>query len=126
MAQDRDTDEATARAKMKIPNVANAIVETKKITRYLLNLEHDDGESKARFFLGHGFTRRGWRRLAGALRQHARLHEVVEFETVIYGVKYTVIGPMQLPDGTVRDVLSCWIIDNGSDAPRLVTAYPND
>lgn len=110
---------------MKLPNAEQALVEPRKLTRYLLNLDHVDGHSKAVFFLGHGFTRRGWRALAAALRKHA-LHDVATVETVIYGVKYTIIAPMDLPDGTTRRVLSVWIVDVGSDRPRVVSAYPND
>jgi hypothetical protein len=41
-----------------------------------------------------------------------------------YGVRYTVEGELTAPGGRVVNVRSVWFVDHGSDAPRLVTAYP--
>ena len=43
---------------MKLPNAENAYVEERKITAYLLDPEHEEGGSKARFFLAFGSGRR--------------------------------------------------------------------
>jgi hypothetical protein len=112
-------------ASQRMPNAHDVIIEHRKITRYLLNLEHEDGGPKARFFLAHGFTRCGWRRLSSALRQHA-LFGVLSVEPVIYGVKYEIIGPFPMPDGVIRELRSVWMIDVGASSPRLITAYPAD
>lgn len=42
------------------------------------------------------------------------------------GSKYVVEGRIEGPSGRSAMVLSVWIIDHGSDAPRLVTAYPSE
>jgi hypothetical protein len=52
---------------MHIPNPDQARVERTKILEYLLNREHPDGQSKARFFEQCGFRWSQWRRLAEAL-----------------------------------------------------------
>ncbi len=41
---------------MKIAEAYEVVVQKEKITEYLLNKSHPDGMSKAKFFLGLGFT----------------------------------------------------------------------
>lgn len=41
---------------MILPNVETAEIAERKITEYLLNPMHPDGESKARFFASLGFS----------------------------------------------------------------------
>jgi hypothetical protein len=41
---------------MRLPVAEEAEVPMAKVVRYLLNPSHRSGKSKARFFLGHGFT----------------------------------------------------------------------
>lgn len=107
----------------KMPNANDVLIEHQKITGYLLNLEHEDGGPKARFYMAHGFTRRGWRRLANALRRHALL-DVTETESVSYGVTYVIVGPFPMLDGKTANLQSIWMINHGSSVPRLITAYP--
>lgn len=56
---------------MKLPNHEACVVPEAKIVRYLLDLEHKDGGSKAEFFLAFGFTIEVWEVRANALKQHA-------------------------------------------------------
>ena len=109
---------------MKLPNANLATVPEQKITRYLLNPAHPVGGSKAAFFLRFGFTVAEWRRLAEALLQHARAHEVVETEETPHGIRFVVDGPLTAPDGTRLNVRSAWYINPGGGAPRLVSAHP--
>ncbi|MDW8309425.1 MAG: hypothetical protein RMK20_08640 [Verrucomicrobiales bacterium] len=109
---------------MKLPLVDEAEVSRPKIVLYLLNPAHRAGKSKARFFGGHGFTVENWQRLADALRQHARQHEVARQETVPLGIRFVVDGDMTMPDGVVAPNHSVWFIERGEPVPRFVTAYP--
>ena len=109
---------------MKLPKAELATVPEEKVTRYLLNAAHSAGGGKASFFLRFGFSMADWRRLAEALRQHARENEVVEVEETRYGKRYVVDGPLAAPDGTSLNVRSAWYIDAVGDAPRFVTAHP--
>lgn len=109
---------------MKLPNAELAEVPERKITHYLLNPAHPAGGSKAVFFLRFGFTAIQWKRLADALLEHARVHEVAAMENSRYGNRYVVDGPLAAPDGTRLNVRSAWFIDTGSEIPRLVTAHP--
>jgi hypothetical protein len=109
---------------MKLPNAQSANVPERKVTHYLLNPAHPAGGSKAAFFLRFGFTVGGWRRLAEALLQHAREHEVVEAEETPHGKRYVLDGSLTAPDGTRLNVRSAWYINPGGGAPRFVTAHP--
>ena len=48
----------------RLPNGELAWVEEKKIHLYLLNLEHEQGGAKAKFFLKCGFTVEQWEELS--------------------------------------------------------------
>lgn len=107
-----------------LPRAEDAIVEEAKITAYLLNFEHDDGKHKAAFFVSFGFSPDRWQELAEALRAHAIKNLVEKIVKSPYGVRYVVEGPLAAPDGRAPQVRSVWIIDEGEELPRLVTAYP--
>jgi hypothetical protein len=109
---------------MKLLRAELATVPEEKVTRYLLNAAHSAGGGKASFFLRFGFSVANWRRLAEALRQHARENEVVEVKETPYGKRYVVDGPLAAPDGTSLNIRTAWYIDAVGDAPRFVTAHP--
>jgi hypothetical protein len=52
------------------------VISKKKVTQYLLNIDHPDGGSKARFFINYGFTRAKWQTFAQAICQQAASHVV--------------------------------------------------
>jgi hypothetical protein len=110
---------------VKLPYLENAVVAEAKITKYLLNLNSENGKAKARFFLAFGFTIEAWEVMAEALRQHAADHEVAKVETrPPFGVHYVIEGAIHTPDKRNPDVRVVWIIDDGGEIPRLVSAYP--
>jgi len=109
-----------------MPNAEQAFVPTNKILRYLLDPANERNQGKAGFFFRFGFTRRSWRRLATALRQHALLYDVVSTETTEYGVKYRIVGALTTPDERNPTVRTLWIVQHGDDMPRFVTAVPHD
>lgn len=109
---------------MKLPFADEAEVPQAKIVLYLLNPEHRAGKGKARFFASHGFAVEDWEKLANALRQHARDHEIAKEETTLLGVRFVVEGDMTMPGGAVAAVRAVWFIERGERIPRFVTAYP--
>jgi hypothetical protein len=109
---------------MRLPSADLAVVEQEKITGYLLNPEHPDNGGKAAFFIGLGFSRDDSDTFAGALRELALLAEVTENMESVHGKKYIVDGKLENPVGKAALVRTIWIIDAGTDFPRLVTAYP--
>lgn len=109
---------------MKLPDLANASIDCEKITNYLLNADHSEGGHKAAFFASFGFRLAGWQIFASALLRHAADNPVARETSTSYGTMYAVEGPLHCPDRRTPEVRVIWIVNRGSTAPRLVTAYP--
>lgn len=109
---------------MKLPGGAQALVEERKVREYLMNRTHPDGISKARFFARRGYRDEDWRRLADDLRHHGQQNDVAGIVESPYGTKYSVDGQLRTPSGESIGVITVWIVEKGTDVPRLVTAYP--
>lgn len=109
---------------MKLPNLEQAEVPEAKITEYLLNLNHEQGQGKAQFFLRVGFSLTEWQLLARTLLRHAQEHPVVNTEATRFGTRYVIEGSMSTPNGRIVQVRSVWFIGTQQTTPRLVTAYP--
>jgi hypothetical protein len=65
-----------------------------------------------------------WQTFADALISHAQLCHVTKLSESGFGTKYQVDGPLSCPDGRLPTVRSVWIVDVGTDFPRLITAHP--
>ena len=107
-----------------IPNFETAVISDAKIRDYLLSTSHPFGRDKAAFFRQFGFSRDAWPRLALALIHHAEENEVISEEDSPFGVRYTVEGRLETPDGRNPMVRVVWFVRQGEQIPRLVTAYP--
>jgi hypothetical protein len=110
---------------VKLPDAVRAIVDRAKIVEYLLNAAHPDNGGKAMFFLRSGFSSANPDELATALRKVAANGDVVVHTESLHGNKYVVDGRLESPAGGRPFVRTVWIIDRGTDVPRLVTAYPS-
>ena len=108
---------------MRIPGAERAVVDAAKIRDYLLSPEHRVGSAKARFFAQLGFERQNWTvlqdELSGFATREAELGGSTRF-----GQKYVVAGTIRGPAGRVAALVVVWIVLNGEDFPRFVTAYP--
>lgn len=93
-----------------------------KITGYLLNPFHQVGKYKAKLFLRRGFNLDG-KDLKDALFLHGASNEAIEIESD-YGRKFVIEADFSCPDGSNIFLRSVWIIDDGKDFARLLTAYP--
>lgn len=110
---------------MKLPNADLAVVPEHKLTHYLLNPVHPDNGGKAEFFTSLGFRVSEWEVLAAALRELARTSPVSQQAESPHGRKYVTVGRIESPGGKPALVQVIWIVDTGTDVPRLVTAYPH-
>jgi hypothetical protein len=109
---------------MKIPNAERAIVDIGKLRDYCLNSEHNDGKHKARLFsaaLGMGIN--DAEALREALLQAVQTANAQLGKNDVYGQRYTIDFTLHW-HGRQATIRSGWIIDRGSEVPRLVTAYP--
>jgi hypothetical protein len=111
---------------VQLRNAHIAIVEKSKVVDYLLRSTHPANSGKARFFESLGFVVENVESLLTALRDQAHSGMVVTASESVHGEKYVVEGSMLAQTGSTssRKVRTVWIIDRGSDVPRLVTAYP--
>ena len=109
----------------KLPGSESAIIDERKITAYLLNRQHPLGGPKAAFFESFGFFADDWRLLRDALAAHARDNDIARSHHARHGVVFEIVGPLPAPDGRAPMVLVAWMIRNGEELPRLVTAVPS-
>lgn len=106
-------------------NIDQLEIPQSKVKDYLLDINHPDGWSKAKFHLARGFSRAVPEVLADALAVQGfnRLLGIVI--SVSDGTKFKVIGPLACPDGTSPDVLTIWKSEPGSASASFVTARPH-
>jgi hypothetical protein len=91
---------------------------------YLLSPEHPVGQFKARVFARVGYTRRDWQRLQADPAVSGRARGRDRGLALLYGQPYEVRTIFQGPSGRSLALVTIWIIRNGEDVPRFVTAYP--
>ena len=108
----------------RLPGVANAILDDRKITQYLLNAVHPTGAAKAKFFMSFGFSPGNWALLKSALLHHPQNNPVTSQSSNPFGQKFEVSCSLVAPDGR-NPIISVWIIEPPDPNPRFITAYPN-
>jgi len=108
---------------MIIPGAQHAIISADKIVRYLLNVEHPDGASKARVLARAGFAVERPEELEWSLRADHLTRDAREGTPSPFGTKYEIVGPLTGPTGTVV-VKSIWMTRFGESFPRLITVIP--
>ncbi|MBK7899060.1 MAG: hypothetical protein KA603_13330 [Azonexus sp.] len=107
----------------KLPVADQAQVEEGKIRDYLLNSDHADGASKARFFTARGFSLTDWGLFAAALTEQGRNNGVTRVTATEWGTRYQVDCHCPTPDGANPCIRTVWEIADGG-SPRLLTAHP--
>lgn len=110
----------------RLPGAERAFVDPIKVRDYLLSPEHPVGCNKARFFAALGFTRAAWPALWRTLLSIAHEGEAVPGAETPFGRKYEIHATIIGPSGKPARVVTVWMIRDGEDFPRLVTAYPGD
>jgi uncharacterized protein DUF6883 len=109
----------------QLPRVANAILDDRKITQYLLSTVHPIGASKAKFFMSFGFSPANWAELKRALLNHPLNNPVTDQTSNPFGQKFEVSCSLIAADGRNPCITSVWIIEPPDPNPRFITAYPN-
>jgi hypothetical protein len=110
----------------RLPLSDAAFVEEKKITKYLLDPAHEDGQSKARFFLARGFTVGDWEAFRDALVVQGKTNTVTKVTPHEFGDRYQVDCNCPTPDKMNPCIRTVWELKQGTDSPRLITAHPID
>lgn len=109
---------------MKLPNRENAYIPSGKLGGYLLSKTHVVGRWKAKFFGGLGFDDTNVDLLKERLIAVAHSQDVKEVVPSRYGTKYVIEGLLETPGRGLVAVRTVWIVEEGHDRPRFITAYP--
>ncbi|WP_417372196.1 DUF6883 domain-containing protein [Gelidibacter japonicus] len=107
-----------------MPNNTKAVVDANKITDYLLSDTHEIGKHKAAFFKSFGFDKSSPPIFEEALKNHAVEREIVNNYGSPFGKKYQLECDIETPDKRNPCIVSIWIIENDTQEPRFITAYP--
>ena len=107
---------------MELPFPEKLRIDESKLVSYLLSQANSQG--KASFFLGFGFRPEAWSLFADALKAQARTNPVAVVVASPYGTRYSVDGELETPSGRQPRVRTVWILEEGSDELRLITAHP--
>jgi hypothetical protein len=109
---------------LKLPHREKADIARSKLTDYLLSKTHPVGRWKRKLFTSIGFDETNVDSLETGLLFIAESGEVREAIYSAYGTKYIIDGKLQGPSGGIMSVRTVWMIEEGQDTPRFVTAYP--
>ena len=109
---------------MPIPNAHKATIPPEKLSDYLLNPFHPVGGPKASWFLMLGYQTDATEILNADLLKLVGSSDDFDSLPDSFGVKYIVRGILRTPSGRLVSLQSIWMIENESDIPRLVSAYP--
>jgi hypothetical protein len=88
-----------------------------------LNPLHDEGKHKARLFVAVGITATDAEKLRDILLEVINAREAQLGRRDAYGQRYTLDFPLKWSDKRII-IRSGWIIEQGTDIPRLTTCYP--
>ena len=106
---------------MRVPYCENAEVDIRKIRDYCLNPNHEVGKHKARVFASAlNLTEENAHELQTILIDAVKIYDAEIGRRDKYGQHYTVDFEVERL-GKRAVIRSGWIIDTGSDTPRLVT-----
>ena len=111
----------------KLPNYKNAVIPDKKLTDYALNKNHPIGKNKAIAFekyLGYNIDNR---EMLLAEVQNGLKNNIASKRTeTAYGTPFEVRMLIKGANGKKAHIKTAWIIDNGSNKPRLTSIYVDE
>jgi hypothetical protein len=108
---------------MIVPNAERAVVDIRKLRGYCLNPDHDEGKHKARLFAAVGITAEDAEALRDVLLRMVKTHEAHLGRRDTYGQRYVVDFFLTWREKRIM-IRSGWMIEHGTDTPRLTTCYP--
>ena len=112
---------------MELPDWREVQISDKKLTDYLLNPKHPDGQSKAWFLGRFGYHIPNYLELKKSLLEIARTGELIKMEErPPFGTRFTIKGILQTPDGRNPIVITGWFIEAEDDLKilKFVTMVP--
>ncbi len=109
---------------MRLPNADQAEIDIRKLRDYVLNPLHATGKHKAVLWRSAlGITAVDAERLRQVLFAAVTENDAVPGIFDKYGQRYTIDLSLEW-NGKSAIIRTGWIIERGTDIPRLTTAYP--
>ena len=99
---------------------ANAVIDERKLTQYLLVLLPKD--DKSQFLATAGYTLANWRQLEQDIRKQILPLEAIPSQNTPYGQKYEIIGTLTGRNGVILSVKTIWIVT--SESTRVCYTIP--
>ena len=109
---------------MPLAKAEQAWIPREKLTAYLLNEAHPEGQTKARTLRQFGYGDDSVEVLKAHLLAIVRSGEVVSSRPTYSGINHVVIGVLPTPSGRPLSIRTVWFVGARDDRPRFVTAYP--
>ena len=79
-----------------------------------------------KYFRSTGFNEDVVGNLRMSLIAIAKTEEVVEAVQTTFGIKYVIDGSVTSPVGVTVRIRTVWVVEEGIENPRFVTAYPRE
>ncbi len=106
---------------MKLPS--GLVIQDRKLTHYLLVYQAEDDKSE--FLASAGYTLQNWQLLKRDILKAMTIAELAEVMPTDWGTRFKVKAQWDGLNGQRLKVIVIWQQDDGSDAIRLVTLYPD-
>lgn len=108
---------------MRLPNSHKVVVEIRKLRDYSLNPSHPVGKHKARVFKAAlGLTLKNAKWLQQRALELALSDDAQPEAPSVFGDKYVIDSVLE-HGGLSATVRFCWIVESGTDFPRLTSCY---
>lgn len=105
-----------------LPNAENAVIPIEKFINYSLDVDKDYNKATA-FRLALGYTAHNATGLIENIRKSIYCYTAVYKGNNGYGETYECVVELIGENNCRANVLTSWIIINGTDYPRLTNAY---
>ena len=105
-----------------LPNFENAVIPMEKLTKYALNPERNSDKALA-FKVALGYTEASASWLMRSIRQNLGLFETICKGSNGHGERFQCIMAIVGPNMKSANVLTGWIMEDGTDFPRLTSIY---
>jgi hypothetical protein len=110
---------------MKITELYKIEIPENKLEKYLLNISHPDGYSKALFFKKHGYEINNSDLLEVELKKFANIFEVSKTIETQFGTKFIIDGFIKSFINQIIEIRTIWFVEKSdSKNAKLVTVYP--
>jgi hypothetical protein len=105
-----------------LPNAEKAVIPIEKLTGYSLNFDREPNKALA-FMLALGYVQSNAPKLVCNITDNIEKYNAVHKGNNGYGEIYELVMNLLGENGKNANVLTAWIIESGTDFPRLTNVY---